>query len=122
MRKQYHFRTIDHDVHIWDVDRLVAATKGLAVVRVPIASIAELDEAYWFEGSTAPPTCRQHARLIQEADLTYPIILAADGRVMDGMHRVGKALLRGEVDIAAVRFEVTPAPDFMNRDPSDLPY
>ena len=35
-------------------------------------------------------------RKIEETDLEYPIILAADGRVMDGMHRVCKALLEGK--------------------------
>ena len=37
----------------------------------------------------------EHARRIQEADLAYPIILSADGRLMDGGHRLAKAWLRG---------------------------
>ena len=34
-------------------------------------------------------------RLVERAELAYPIILAPDGRVLDGMHRVAKALLQG---------------------------
>jgi hypothetical protein len=34
-------------------------------------------------------------QLIQHADLKFPIILSCDGSVMDGMHRVGRALLEG---------------------------
>lgn len=33
--------------------------------------------------------------MIGEADLAFPIILSADGRVIDGMHRLLKALLNG---------------------------
>ena len=32
---------------------------------------------------------------MQVADLSFPVILAAEGRVMDGMHRIAKALLLG---------------------------
>ena len=46
----------------------------------------------------------EHARLIDAADLSFPIILSADGRVMDGMHRVAKAALPGHETIAAVQF------------------
>ena len=52
-----------------------------------------------------------HVRLVQTVDPSYPIILATDGRVMDGMHRVVRALLEGRSTIAAVRFEVQPEPD-----------
>jgi len=37
------------------------------------------------------PTARavaDHARLLAEADLRFPILLCANGRVMDGRHRV----------------------------------
>jgi hypothetical protein len=33
-----------------------------------------------------------HLQLIDEADLAFPIILSADGSVMDGMHRVAKSV------------------------------
>jgi len=64
----------------------------------------------------------EHARLIATADLAYPIILAVDGRVMDGMHRVARALLEGRPTIAAVRFAGPIEPDFRNCRPEDLPY
>jgi hypothetical protein len=70
-------------------------------------------------------TCREvaeHARLIQEADPTYPVILSSDGRIMDGMHRVLKAILQGATDVPAVKFRSDPAPDYVGVDPNDLPY
>jgi hypothetical protein len=86
MRKQYHFRPSGRGVLAWDVGRLVELTKDFPRIQVPVSAIRELDEAYWFGGEDYKPTCRavaEHARLIQETDLSYPIILSADGRVMD---------------------------------------
>ena len=121
MRKQYHFRPSAAGLRAWDVDRLVALTKHLQPELVPVASIRELDEPYWGE----PMTCRNvadHARFIKESDLGYPVILSSDGRIMDGMHRVLKALVLGESHIRAVRFLIDPDPDFVGVDPDDLPY
>lgn len=59
--------------------------------------------------------------MIGEADLAFPIILSADGRVIDGMHRVLKALLNGSQSIEAVRFERDPEPDFVDVALDDLP-
>ena len=121
MRKQYHFRPSTAGLRAWDVDRLVALSKHLQPELVPVASIRELDEPYWGD----PMTCRnvaEHARFINECDLAYPVILSSDGRIMDGMHRVLKALLLGESHIRAVRFLADPEPDFVGVDPDDLPY
>jgi hypothetical protein len=121
MRKQYHFRSSAAGLRAWDIGRLVALSKHLETQLVSLASIRELDEPYWGE----PMTCRhiaEHARLISEADFGYPIILSSDGRIMDGMHRVLKALMQGESHIYAVRFLTDPEPDFVGVDPDDLPY
>jgi len=121
MRKQYHFRPSGAGLRAWDIDRLVALSKDLKWQLVSVASIRELDEPYWGQ----PTTCRnvaEHARLIEEADLGCPIILSSDCRIMDGMHRVLKALMRGESHIRAVRFLTDPEPDFVGVDPDDLPY
>jgi hypothetical protein len=64
----------------------------------------------------------EHVRLIDEADLGFPIILSSGGRVMDGMHRVAKAVRLGLTAIDAVQFERDPEPNHVGRDPNDLPY
>lgn len=120
MRKQYHFRPGDGGLRAWDVDRLVELTKHLDPELVPLASIREVDEAYW-----GAMTCREvaeHVRLTNECDLRFPIILSSDGRVMDGMHRVLRALNEGATHIKAVRFRVDPEPDYVGVEPDDLPY
>jgi len=57
-----------------------------------------------------------------ECDLAFPVILSSDGRVMDGMHRVCKALFENRTEIEAVRFVHDPAPNYIGVDPDDLPY
>ena len=124
MRKQYHFRPAPEGLRAWDVDRLVALTESLPVIQVPLAAIREFDETYWYDHGYAP-TCRsvaEHARLINQADLSFPIILSADGRVMDGMHRVAKALIENIDNLPAKRFVQDPAPDHIGVHPDDLPY
>ncbi|NIE98172.1 hypothetical protein F3J02_17070 [Acinetobacter sp. Tr-809] len=123
MRRQYHFRQVGEDTYIWDVHRLVALTNNFVAKKVALADIQELNEAYWFPDQY--PTTQQiieHFQLVQDADLHYPIILCAQGRVMDGMHRVAKASLLKQTEILAVRFEQTPEPDFINIDEDDLDY
>jgi hypothetical protein len=105
------------------VHRLVRLTPDYRMQQVSLTLIAELDECFWFEGE--PATCRAvalHAKLIQETDLGYPIILSASGRVMDGMHRVCKALLEGRPTINAVQFTTDPEPDYIDADVDALPY
>jgi hypothetical protein len=125
MRKQYHLRPSPLGLLAWDADRLIELTAHLPRVEVPLDSIRELDEPFWFAGGSDSATCRAvavHARLISEADLQYPIIVGADGRVMDGMHRVAKAYIEGRQTILAVRLEVDPEPDFVGVDEDALPY
>ncbi|MGN5765936.1 hypothetical protein ACNQO6_16480 [Acinetobacter calcoaceticus] len=123
MRRQYHFRQVAQDIYIWDVHHLVELTKTFVIKKVALADIRELNEAYWFPDQF--PTTQQileHFQLVQDADLSYPIILCAEGRVMDGMHRVAKASLLEHGDILAVQFEQTPEPDFINVDEDELDY
>jgi hypothetical protein len=61
-------------------------------------------------------------RLIEETDLSHAIILDPDGRVMDGMHRVAKALSLGQTHIKARRLAVLPEPDYLGVEPDELPY
>jgi hypothetical protein len=125
VRKQYHFWPGEHGLDAWDVDRLVELSRGLPVKDVELASIAEIDTVYWFDDGFERPTVRkvvEHVRLIEEVDLSHPIILGFDGRVMDGVHRIAKALLEGLTTIKAVQFETHLEPDYRNCRPEDLPY
>jgi hypothetical protein len=107
----------------WDVNRLVELTRSLPREQVPLETIRELDETW--TGDDEPRTWRalvEHMKLIDAADLSYPIILSADGAVMDGMHRVVKAARQGRRTIDAVQFDVDPDPDHVGLRPDELPY
>ena len=124
VRKQYHFWPGEEGLDAWDVDRLIRLSAGLPVIEVPLESIAELDSVYWFD-ETSRPTVRcvvEHARLIAETDMQWPILLGHDGRVMDGMHRIGRALLDGAKTIRAVRFDEAIEPDHRDCRAQYLPY
>lgn len=123
MRKQYYFRPSPAGLLAWDVDRLVALSRDFPVRAVPLSEIRELDEAMF--GEDEAPTWRSfaaHCRLVHDAELRYPIIRSAEGAVMDGMHRVTKALVEGRATIDAVQFASDPAPDHVGRRPEELPY
>ena len=125
VRAQYHSREVDGHRLIWNVRRLVELAGDLPVVAVPLAEIRELDEPWWVGPDTPRPTCRAfalHAKLMAECDLAHPIILCADGGVMDWMHRVCKALNEGRTHVDAVRFPTTPEPDHVDVDLDELPY
>ncbi len=125
IRAQYYFRQSDQGLLAWDIRRLVELTRDFPVEQIHLADIAELDETHWYKDEGDSPTCRsllQHMQLIDEVDLNYPIILDRDGRVMDGMHRVCRAVREGIDRIPAVRFVTNPEPDFVGCDPNELPY
>lgn len=54
----------------------------------------------------------EHVKLVQAADLSYPILLNEDGYVIDGRHRLSKAILTGRKTIKSKRFKKDPASCF----------
>lgn len=124
MRKQYHLWPRGDVFDAWDVSRLIELAADLPVEEYPIARIRELDSIYWFD-EVHRPTVRsvvEHARLMQKAELQFPIILGPDGRVVDGMHRIARCLLTGRDTISAVCLPSLPEPDYRGCLPRDLPY
>lgn len=49
-----------------------------------------------------------HLSRIQKADLQYPIILSPAGYIVNGFHRIAKALYEGKDTVKAVRLEKFP--------------
>ena len=50
----------------------------------------------------------QHMKAIMNADMSKPIILDPEGWVIDGRHRVARALYENKPEILAVRFDEYP--------------
>ena len=123
IRPQYHLRESLKGLLAWDVERLIRLSEGLPVFQLSLSEISEIDQNHWFQRIV--PTCRsiaEHSQLIEDADLSFPVIVDPGGRVMDGMHRVCKALMLEKESILAVRLSELPEPDFVGVLPEDLPY
>lgn len=90
----------------WSVARLFELARELPVMDVPLN---HLHLYYTYEKLTLREMVT-HIRAINAADLEKPIILDEDGELMDGRHRLMKAMLTGAETIRAVRFDENPAP------------
>lgn len=114
IRAQYHSRATPEGQLIWDVRKLIVLAQDLPIRDVPLSDIAEIDENWWYQEGEVPSVRSfvHHLDLMTAADLTYPVLLCAEGRLMDGMHRVAKALAEGRSHIKARRFTRTPSPDY----------
>ena len=125
IRPQYHFRKTGSGLDAWDVRRLIELSKDFPVKKIDPRTLEDIHKPHWYleeDAVPSPASIVDHFRLIQECDLAFPIILDAQGRVMDGMHRVCKALLEDIKEIDAVQFTTDPDPDFINCHPDKLPY
>ena len=97
----------------WFVSRLIDKAKDLTVQTMPISGLniyrlaPHINNMKSFVG---------HIQAVLDADLSFPIILDEEGYVMDGRHRIAKALLEGRETISFVRFEETPVPDFHDKE------
>jgi hypothetical protein len=91
----------------WSVARLIDDTKHLKPFDAPIACI-NLSERIWKDCDIYDLAF--HCKKVMDADLTKPIILAWDGGIADGRHRLIKALCLGKTTIKAVRMTWRPTP------------
>lgn len=92
--------------HHWSVSRLLELSKALPVMNIPLNHL----NIYHKYGDLTLRDMVMHMKAVNDADLAYPIIMDEDGDIMDGRHRIMKALLMGVKTIKAVRFEENPTP------------
>jgi len=92
--------------HSWSVARLFELAKNLPVMEVPLD---HLYLYYTYEKLTLRDMV-MHMRAVNDADLDCPIIFDEDGELLDGRHRLMKAMLIGAATIKVVRFDENPSP------------
>lgn len=90
----------------WHVPRLIELSKDLEVMEIPLD---HLNVYYTYKNLTLRQLAG-HMVAVNEADLSFPIIMDEDGEIMDGRHRIMKALIEGKKTIKAVRFSENPSP------------
>ncbi len=100
---------IDHHGHIWKTKTLIEKSKDLPIFQVPVIPV--LDNELAWKLTKVRDYC-VHFERVRDADITIPIILRNDGCIMDGYHRIIKALTMGISYLPARQFEVNPKPDF----------
>lgn len=88
----------------WSVARLITLTKDFDVMEIPLKHL----NVYYIYKELTLRDMVMHMNAVNDADLKYPIILDEDGEVMDGRHRIMKALINKEETIKAVRFDKNP--------------
>lgn len=92
--------------HSWSVARLFELSRGLPVMEIPLDHL----NVYNTYDKLTLREMVMHFKAVMDADLDKPIILDEDGELMDGRHRVMKAMFTGAETIKAVRFDENPAP------------
>ena len=100
-----HEQTSQIGDEIRSVARLIELSKSLEVFDAPLNCL-DLYKKY-------DVTMREfvmHMNAILAADLNYPIIIGEDGEILDGRHRIMKALHLGLTTVKAVRFDKNPPP------------
>jgi len=103
----------DGRVAVWSVPRLWELAKDLPVKRMDLTLHPALFSHAWGKNLSVAEII-EHSKRIWEADPTsYPVILAADGHVFDGLHRIAKRCLLGLAHLTLVQqFDTDPEPDY----------
>jgi hypothetical protein len=91
--------------HEWSVARLIQLSKNFPVMNIPLNYLC-----VWTKYDLNLRELAGHVKAVMNADLSFPIILDEDGEIMDGRHRIMKAMIEGKKTVKAVRFEENPSP------------
>jgi len=95
--------------HKFSVARLIELSKSLPVMEIPLDHL----NVYYTYKNMSLRMFVSHMQAVLDADMSCPIILDEDGEILDGRHRVMKAMLHGDKTIKAVRFDENPTPDWI---------
>lgn len=101
---------IDGSGNIWKTKTLIKASENLPLFTFNLDHVS-LDEVIRWKLVNLRDYYIHFTR-VTDADLTVPIILRDDGYIMDGWHRVIKALATRVKQLPAKQFEKNPEPDF----------
>ncbi len=105
-----HENTYADQEKVWVVTNLIAHAKELEPFDLPLAAIYTGCNVWPLVGSAYGMA--HHMRRALDVDTNYPIILDHEGFILDGWHRVLRALIDGKPTIKAVRFVTTPPHDY----------
>lgn len=90
---------------IWNALTLIEHSKKFPVFDLPVAGI-DLSRRAWKIESI--DDFIYHMNRVNKTNLDYPVILNDEGVIVDGLHRVAKAVLQGKTIIKAIRLNDMP--------------
>lgn len=97
----------------WSVARLVKLAEDFPVYEVPVFTFQTW---IWpWEDDTTLDTFISHCNRVKNADLDVPILISPSGGIIDGMHRLCKAVLEKKETIKVKYFKELPVPDCTER-------
>lgn len=102
---------VDGNGNRWCAVKLIQSVKeqGLVPFKLPLQCI-DISVSVWGDCSSIY-SMANHVRRALDGDSTYPVIMDHTGFIIDGWHRVLRALIEGKEYIMAVRFnKSSPAP------------
>ncbi len=102
---------IDEHENVWETASLIEKSKDLDIGVYEIDTKYLMDENLMWKLTNVRDYC-VHYKRVQRADLSKPIILRNDGYIMDGWHRIIKAISCGIKHLPSKQFIVNPEPDF----------
>lgn len=111
---KFHTQEIDDGRFVYDIPSVIFQSRFLVPFEIPLMGMCidyRIDsEPLRIIGFV------EHMKGVLEADLTKPIILDREGWVIDGRHRIARALLENKQTILAVRFEKNPNYKCLSKD------
>ena len=96
---------IEYEEKLWSVVKLIEASKNLKVFKLKVKDIFTF---YSAPNEDNLPSFIEHCINVQNCNLQYPIILSPTNFILDGRHRLVKAIINKKKYIQAVRFENMP--------------
>ncbi|WP_051052593.1 ParB N-terminal domain-containing protein [Bradyrhizobium liaoningense] len=96
---------------VWSVETLIAEATDLPINyrQMEDFSLEKMNFFASYEDANLKSFV-EHMSRVELADVSVPLILAADGSILDGMHRLAKASKLGISKVAVVQFTVDPEP------------
>ena len=107
-------RVIDGYIFVYDCTEIYRLARNSPIESVRLADF-DLSKMFWFTSleQASVSAVLEHINRINAACAEDPIVLAPDGALLDGLHRLAKAVFEKRYVIPARRLAIEPTPIFV---------
>jgi len=113
LKEKYELKdTYEKNKNFWYIDNLIKITKNLPIktMKVDKKFLNKKIKESWTLNTFFD--LKIHIEKINKANLKYPIIIDSKNNIIDGKHRIMKAILQNKKIIKFVRINKMPPADF----------